>query len=150
MHRERYTANPDGYGTALQKRLENAKKTRLEQYVEARHRQNALKRLMVAYLAPYDAVLLPGYPFVAAPIETTMATVNGKEMDFIGLGRNLTGPQNFLGFPGLSVPTGFDPEHDLPMAMQIMGLPGEETNCFRVGHAFEQAPPEIHQRRPHF
>lgn len=148
VHRTRYAASPDGYGTALQQRLENAKKTTLDQYIEARIQRKALRRRMAAHFASCDAVILPGYPSLAAPIETTMATVNGKEMDFIGLGRNLTGPQNFVGFPGLSVPTGFDPEHELPMAMQVVGLPGEEAKCFRIGHAFEQATPEIHGRRP--
>ncbi len=93
-------------------------------------------------------MLSPGYPCLAAPIETTMATVNGKEMDFIGLGRNLTGVQNFLGFPGLSVPTGFDPELGLPMAIQITTLPGEEGLSFRIGHAYEQATPALRERRP--
>ena len=76
------------------------------------------------------------------------ATVNGKEMDFIGLARNLTGIQNFLGFPALTVPTGFDAEHGLPMAMQITTLAGDEAGAFRIGHAYEQATPELRDRRP--
>ena len=69
-------------------------------------------------------------------------------MDFIGLGRNLTGVQNFLGFPGLMVPIGFDSVHGLPMAMQITTRPGDEACGFRIGHAYEEATPEWRKRKP--
>ena len=110
--------------------------------------RKALTRSMLDLMAPYDAMLSPGYPCLAAPVETTMASVNGKEMDFIGLARNLTGVQNFLGFPGLMVPTGLDSAHGLPMAIQITTRPGDEARGFRVGHAFEQATPEWRTRKP--
>lgn len=148
VHAERYAGNPDGYGASLQFRIENAKKTTLAMYIDALNNRKALKRMMVDMMAPYDALLSPGYPCLAAPVDTTMATVNGKEVDFIGLARNLTGVQNFLGFPGLSVPTGFDPEFGLPMAIQITTLPGDETGAFRIGHAYEQATPDLRAKRP--
>lgn len=148
VHCERYAGNPDGYGIRLQERIANAEKTTLAMYIDALNRRKALKNMMTELMRPYHAMLSPGYPCLAAPIETTMATVNGKKMDFIGLGRNLTGVQNFLGYPGLSVPSGFDPELGLPMAIQITTLPGEEAVGFRIGHAYEQATPEFRQRRP--
>ncbi|MCG8544616.1 MAG: amidase [Alphaproteobacteria bacterium] len=148
VHRERYAGNPDGYGIRLQERIANAEKTTLDMYIDALNHREMLKRKMIELMRPYHAMLSPGYPCLAAPVETTMATVNGKEMDFIGLGRNLTGVQNFLGFPGLSVPTGFDAEHGLPMAIQITTMPGGEALGFRIGHAYEQATPGIRERRP--
>ena len=45
------------------------------------------------------------------------------------------GVQNFFGFPGLSVPIGFDSVSGLPMAMQITTLTGEEALGFRIGCA---------------
>ncbi len=148
VHGERYHEDPGGYGVRLQERIANAGKTTLAMYIDALGRRKALTRSMLDLMAPYDAMLSPGYPCLAAPVETTMASVNGKEMDFIGLARNLTGVQNFLGFPGLMVPTGFDAEHGLPMAMQITTRPGEEARGFRVGHAFEGATPEWRKRKP--
>lgn len=148
VHGERHAGNPDGYGEQLQERIANAEKTTLAMYIDALNRRKILKREFAAMLAGYDAMLSPGYPCLAAPIETTMATVNGKEMDFIGLGRNLVGLQNFLGFPGLTVPTGFDPDLGLPMAMQITTLPGDEAGGFRIGHAYEQATLDQRDRKP--
>jgi aspartyl-tRNA(Asn)/glutamyl-tRNA(Gln) amidotransferase subunit A len=148
VHEERYAGNPDGYGIRLQERIENAKKTTLAMYIEACNQREVLKRMMVELMRPYDAMLSPGYPCLAAPIDTTMATINGEEFDFIGLARNLTGVQNFFGFPGLSVPIGFDSASGLPMAMQITTLTGEEALGFRIGHAYEQAMPDIGKRQP--
>lgn len=148
VHGERYRADPEGYGLRLQERIANAEKTTLATYIAAVNHRKALQRMMLDLMKPYDAMLSPGYPCLAAPIETTTALVNGKEMDFIGLGRNLTGVQNFLGFPGLMVPTGFDSAHELPMAMQISTRPGDEAGGFRVGHAYEEATPEWRGRKP--
>ena len=148
VHGERYHRDPEGYGIRLQQRIANAEKTTLAMYIDALNRRKALTRSMLDLMAPYDAMLSPGYPCLAAPVETTMASVNGKEMDFIGLARNLTGVQNFLGFPGLMAPTGLDSAHGLPMALQITTRPGDEARGFRVGHAFEQATPEWRTRKP--
>ena len=104
VHGERYHRDPEGYGVRLQQRIANAGKTTLAMYIDALNRRKALTRSMLDLMAPYDAMLSPGYPCLAAPVDTTMASVNGKEMDFIGLARNLTGVQNFLCFPGLMVP----------------------------------------------
>ena len=148
VHGERYHQDPEGYGVRLQQRIANAEKTTLAMYIDAINSRKALTRSMLDLMAPYDAMLSPGYPCLAAPVETTMASVNGKEMDFIGLARNLTGVQNFLGFPGLMAPTGLDSAHGLPMAIQITTRPGDEARGFRVGHAFEQATPEWRTRKP--
>ncbi|MCY4385252.1 MAG: amidase [Nitrospinae bacterium] len=148
VHGERYHKEPEGYGIRLQQRIANAEKTTLATYIDAINRRKALTRMMLDLMAPYDAMLSPGYPCLAAPVETTTALVNGKEMDFIGLGRNLTGVQNFWGFPGLMVPTGFDSVHGLPMAMQITTRPGDEASGFRVGHAYEEATPGLRERKP--
>ena len=148
VHGERYHENPEGYGVRLRQRIANAEKTTLAMYIDAINRRKALTRSMLDLMAPYDAMLSPGYPCLAAPVDTTMASVNGKEMDFIGLARNLTGVQNFLGFPGLMAPSGFDSAHGLPMAIQITTRPGDEARGFRVGHAFEQATPEWRTRKP--
>ena len=148
VHGERYHEHPEGYGVRLQERIANAEKTTLAAYIDAVNHRKVIIRRMLDLMSPYDAMLSPGYPCLAAPVETTTALVNGKELDFIGLGRNLTGIQSFLGFPGLMVPTGFDSAHGLPMAMQITTRPGDEARGFRIGHAYEEATPEWRGRKP--
>ena len=148
MHRENLEKHPEKIGDDVRKRLENAKKTTVAMYIQALQKRVVLRRIAEALFQPFDGLLLPGYPCVAAPIETAVGTVNGKESSFLGMGRTLTGPHNFTGFPVLMVPTGFSPAAGLPMEMQIVGLPGAEVRILRITHAYEQATPEVRNRVP--
>lgn len=143
VHGERFAKNPNKYGERLRERILNAKNTTLKMYINALERRRVLSRRMADLLSGYSALLAPGYPCLAAPLDTEVANVNGKNVDFVGLGRNLVGLQNFIGFPGLTLPTGYDAEFGLPMGIQITTLPGEEAEGFRVGHAYEEATPEL-------
>ncbi|MEE9273710.1 MAG: amidase [bacterium] len=147
VHRERFAAHPEDFGEDLRERLERAGGATLDGYIRALREREIIRRAMEDLFAEADAVLLPGFPCAAAPVESTVATVNGKEKPFMGLGRALTGPHNLTGFPALSVPTGLSPE-GLPLAMQIVGPPWEEGRILRIAHAYEEATPEIRSLRP--
>ncbi|CAM3584354.1 amidase [Aeromicrobium ponti] len=49
----------------------------------------------------------------------------------------LTGPTNTVGFPSLSVPGGKS-SNGLPIGIQFIGRPYEETTLYQVGYALEQ------------
>src|SRR6185436_10000970 len=53
---------------------------------------------------------------------------------------------NVTGQPVLALPNGFG-RGGLPLGMQIVGRPFDETTILRVGHAYEQAT-DWHTRRP--
>jgi aspartyl-tRNA(Asn)/glutamyl-tRNA(Gln) amidotransferase subunit A len=53
---------------------------------------------------------------------------------------------NVTGQPVLALPNGFG-RNGLPLGMQIVGRPFEETTILRIGHAYERAT-EWHRRRP--
>jgi aspartyl-tRNA(Asn)/glutamyl-tRNA(Gln) amidotransferase subunit A len=148
FHAERFASKPDWFGETLRERLETAQAADLAGYLEGQRYRTETQRKLADALTPYDALLSPGYPCLAAPVETTMATVNGKEVQFIGLARNLLGVQNFVGFPALSVPNGFDPDLSLPIGLQITTLPGQEAAAYRIGRAYENATPEFRARFP--
>ncbi|MFB0951277.1 MAG: amidase family protein, partial [Rhodospirillales bacterium] len=46
-------------------------------------------------------------------------------------------PVNFLGLPGLSVPSGFT-KSGLPSSIQFIGRPFDEATLYRVGRAYER------------
>ena len=56
-----------------------------------------------------------------------------------------TVPANLAGIPGLSVPCGF--ANGLPVGLQLLGRPFDESSLLRLGHAFEQATPH-HEATP--
>ncbi|WP_218080411.1 Asp-tRNA(Asn)/Glu-tRNA(Gln) amidotransferase subunit GatA [Anthocerotibacter panamensis] len=55
-------------------------------------------------------------------------------------------PLNMSGTAGISIPCGFD-EQGLPIGLQIMSAPLEESKLLQVAYAYEQAT-EWHQQRP--
>lgn len=148
VHRNRLADHPEGYGEDVRERLEKASRVTLDKYVRACRDREIIRRAMRDLFNSVDAILLPGFPCVACPIDTTMVQVNGQEKPYLGLGRPLTGPHNLTGFPVVSVPTGFD-KGGLPVSMQIVGPPWSESLILRTAHAFEEATPEIltHRRQ---
>jgi len=46
-------------------------------------------------------------------------------------------PVNFLGLPGLSVPSGFT-KSGMPSSIQFVGRPFDEATLYRVGRAYER------------
>jgi aspartyl-tRNA(Asn)/glutamyl-tRNA(Gln) amidotransferase subunit A len=56
------------------------------------------------------------------------------------------GPFNLTGLPTLSIPCGFSEEH-LPIALQLVGKPFEETTILRAGYAYQQHT-DWHDQRP--
>ncbi len=147
VHRERLAAHPEKFGDDVRARLENASRTTLDDYVRACRERCTLTREMESLFAEMDVLLAPGYPCPAAPIATQMGSMNGKEVRFSGLGRPQSGPYNLFGFPVLSAPSGFS-EEGLPVSTQFVGPPWEEALVLQAGHAFEEATPEIQQKRP--
>ncbi|MBT4428876.1 MAG: amidase, partial [Nitrospinaceae bacterium] len=115
VHRENIDNHPEKYGDDVRARIENARNTTLAMYFEALKKKVILIREMEALFAPYDGLLLPAYSCIGAPIDTVMATINGKQIPFLGASRPLTGPHNFTGFPSHVVPTGLSPKENMPV-----------------------------------
>ncbi|UQS85595.1 Asp-tRNA(Asn)/Glu-tRNA(Gln) amidotransferase subunit GatA [Apilactobacillus apisilvae] len=78
----------------------------------------------------YDLILTP----------TTPTTAFGKDenKDPLTMYMNdvLTIPVNMAGLPGMSLPAGFS--NELPIGMQLIGKPFDETTMYKAAYAFEQ------------
>ncbi|HEX9700939.1 MAG TPA: amidase family protein, partial [Acidobacteriota bacterium] len=59
-----------------------------------------------------------------------------------------TRPFNLTGLPALSLPCGF--AGGLPIGLQVVGRPFEESTVLRVAHAYEDAAGWHRQRPPGF
>jgi aspartyl-tRNA(Asn)/glutamyl-tRNA(Gln) amidotransferase subunit A len=89
---------------------------------------------------------------IVAPVTPTPAFRLGEKVsDPMAMYLNdvFTLPVNIAGLPGMSVPCGFVEEEgaQLPVGLQILAKPFDETTMLRVGHAYEQAT-EWKSRRP--
>lgn len=85
---------------------------------------------------------------VLMPVSPTVPFRLGERVDDplqMYLADVYTIPVNLAGLPGISVPCGF--ADGLPVGLQLIGKPFDETTVLRAAHAYEQAT-EWHRRRP--
>ncbi len=119
-------------------------------YSKAMKVQRLIKEEFARVLQKVDFLAAPTCPVVAPPIGAKNVSMGGKEFSTRGpgagyLARN-TSPSNSTGLPAVSVPCGHNDE-DLPIGLQIIGRPFDETTILRVAHTYEGVSP-AQGRRP--
>jgi aspartyl-tRNA(Asn)/glutamyl-tRNA(Gln) amidotransferase subunit A len=115
-------------------------------YLQAQRYRTLLGRHIAARLQEVDLIVTPTLPITATPFAQPTVTIRGMEQPvYLALLRN-TEPFNLTGLPALTVPCGFSAE-GLPIGMQIVGRPFEESAVLRVGDAFQRAT-DWHDRHP--
>ncbi len=147
FHRPFYEKNPDGYGASVRERLEWSLKITADEYVRGLRERERLRREVAEFFRGVDALLLPSMPCAASPIETLMATVNGKQYPCTWIHRPFQSPHNLTGCPAVSLPMGFDRE-GMPLSLQIVGAEWNDGHILGIASAYEEATPEIRARRP--
>jgi aspartyl-tRNA(Asn)/glutamyl-tRNA(Gln) amidotransferase subunit A len=91
-----------------------------------------MRRELDAALAEADVLVTPTTPGAAFGI--------GEKVDdplAMYLSDIFTTPASLTGLPAVAVPSGLD-ERGLPLSLQVMGRPFDETTVFRVARAFER------------
>ncbi|MBI4627202.1 MAG: amidase [Candidatus Rokubacteria bacterium] len=116
-------------------------------YVKAlRRRAQAAREFIAAAFAEADVLLTPtiaeAAPTYAAATAGGVAEVIARMSGFTRLTRVF----NTVGLPALSLPCGFS-STGLPLGLQVIGRPFDETTVLRLGHAYEQSA-GWHRRRP--
>jgi amidase len=108
----------------------------------------ALTRQLVAFLAPYDALLTPALAERPLPIGTldTAAPDPMSTFSRSGLFTPFTPVFNASGQPGISLPL-FHGEDGLPLAVQLVGRPADEATLLALATQIEEAVPWA-ERRP--
>ncbi len=108
----------------------------------------ALTRQLVAFLAPYDALLTPALAERPLPIGTLDTAAPDPMSTFTrsGLFTPFTPVFNASGQPGISLPL-FHGEDGLPLAVQLVGRPADEATLLALAAQLEAARPWA-ARRP--
>lgn len=111
-------------------------------YLAARQRQSELQYQWRQQFTELnlDVLLMPTIPTAAPRVGETVVEYGGRHRDAWETLITFTAPWNLLGFPALSVPSGFD-EKGLPLALQIVALRGRDPVVLAVGHFYEQHHP---------
>jgi aspartyl-tRNA(Asn)/glutamyl-tRNA(Gln) amidotransferase subunit A len=119
------------YGELLRDRLAFGALLSASDYFQAVRRRRALCLEMRQAMANLDILITASAP-AEAPKITEVPKWGMLEKPIF------TMPFNVTGLPALSVCTGYG-EGGLPVSMQIVGKPFQESTVFRAGHAYETA-----------
>ena len=135
MLRER----PQDYGALARDRLTIGAYIRASDMVQAMRQRRMLAQATAAAMADVDAILLPTVPDASPKLGELGPYFSNERPPYMR-------PFNLTGQPALSVCNGCDAA-GLPLSLQIVGRPFDESTVLRIGHAHERAT-EWRDRRP--
>ncbi len=113
-------------------------------FVPARDYHNALanrahvaRQVLDETFRHVDVLVTPVWPYPLPTIdESDVGARPGAAAMVLRSGHN-TRPVNYLGFPAVNLPTGFD-ANGLPTSLQLIGAPFSEARLLRVARALER------------
>ena len=96
-----------------------------------------------------DVLALPATQVWPFPIEQRWpSAIDGRTMDTYHRWMECTVYATFAGLPALSAPAGFHENGRWPAGIQLIGPPLGDSRLLQVAAAYEQAVPELMNRRP--
>ena len=140
-HEKRFQQAPEKFGSSVRRRMLEGAFLSAADYITALRARTILNEKIRANFSRVDVFATPTAP---RPPEA-FQTMDPNEQN---LRPSFTNPFNLTGLPAISLPCGFTKDN-LPVGVQIVAQPFEESTAFRVAYAYEQAT-EWHKRRPKF
>ncbi len=117
-------------------------------YSKAMKVQRIIKEEHARILQEVDFLVTPTAPVAAPAIDARYITLGGAEYPVRGPGSGMisrcTSPMNATGLPAITVPCGFT-RTGLPIGVQFIGRPFDESTLFRVARAYEALSPSLGQ-----
>ena len=127
------------YGELFRDRMAFGGFIRATDYVQALRRRRTLCEELKTAMAGFD-ILVSASQAAEAPLITEVPKWATMEKP------SLTMPFNLTGYPAMSVCSGFG-AGDLPICVQLIAKPFDESTLFKAGHAYETAM-STRERRP--
>jgi len=139
LHAKWLRTRPQDYSEQIRTRLAQGLAIPAHAYVDARRtRGPAVRAFCEAVFSKCDVLHAPVVGFATPTIAESEVGGSPEMMAVLGRVTRLTRPISFLGLPALAVPVGFLP-NGLPLAMQLVGRPFDESTLFALGHAYQGA-----------
>lgn len=138
---------PNDYGDDVRLLLEVGELLLATQYIQAQRYRSLLRADFLDAFKSVDVFICPTLPFTATAMGETLVEIDhGVPEDMLSAIMQFTGVPSLTGLPALNVPCGFDGQ-GLPIGMQVIGRPFDESTLFRVGATF-QGITDFHKRSP--
>ncbi len=127
----------EGFGPEVKRRIMLGTYALSSGYYDAYYKKALQVRTLIR--KGFDEVFMK-YDLVLGPTAPTTAYKIGEKVDdplAMYLGDIYTVSANIAGLPALALPCGFDTD-GLPVGMQLIGKPFDESTLLQAGYAFEQ------------
>lgn len=132
-------ARPAELGQDIRDQLRMAEFITARQYIRALRVRAAVQQELTKIFEDVDVLVTPA----TAVLPTRSDRPSSESLTLFA---RYARPFSMPGLPAISVPAGFSVE-GLPIGLQIVGRPFDESGVLRVAHAYEQAT-AWHRRRP--
>lgn len=150
FHQGWLRVSPDEYGENVRFMFEQGELYLAGHYIQAQRFRSILRaRFMERFADSVDFFVLPTLPFTAPIIDTADVELEpGVIRPMLEAIMRFTGIASVTGLPGLNIQGGFD-SNNLPIGVQLLGKPFDESTLFRAGHAFQKVT-DFHTKAPEF
>ena len=132
-------SNPELLDPMVRRSFEWGAKISAADYIRAVTGMHNTSREIIHALMPYDALIAPTLTRPAVRIGSLPSTPETAADEIYGW-IAFTFPFNSTGQPAISIPNGFS-KAGLPLALQIVGRPGDEAGIIALAAEFERARP---------
>ena len=140
FHEANLKTRRQDYGNMVRNRFMLGGLLSASDYNQALRMRRVIKDEMAEALGQADVLVTPTYAATAPRIEGYAGSTTLTQPSF-------TGPFNVSGLPAVSVPCGLSDE-GLPMGLQVVGKPFDESTVLRVAYGYEQTARFIDRRPP--
>ncbi|MFZ2091014.1 MAG: amidase, partial [Pseudolabrys sp.] len=127
-HEKRFQQAPEKFGSSVRRRMLEGAFLSAADYITALRARTILNEKIRANFSRVDVFATPTAP---RPPEA-FQTMDPNEQN---LRPSFTNPFNLTGLPAISLPCGFTKDN-LPVGVQIVAQPFEESTAFRVAYAY--------------
>ena len=134
------------YGADVRLRLALGATMLASHYLKAQRFRTLLYQEVMQALRRVDVLVTPTTLMTAARIDEPVVRIAGQDVVVVTNLARFTRPFNLTGMPALSLPCGFN-DAGLPIGLQIVGRPFDESTVLRLAYAYEQHTP-WHTRQP--
>ena len=149
VHQRNLRQRPQDYDHNNRVRLLTGAIIPAQAHQKAARLRHLLRRQILDALRRVDLLALPASSVQATPIPQSPGLSRNGKAEFLAMltgRRSYTTPFNLAGVPALSINCGFTTDN-LPIGLQLVGRPFDESTVFQAAHAYEQAT-QWHARRP--
>lgn len=100
-------------------------------------REPVARKVLSETFSRADVLITPVWPYPLPTIEASDVGARPEAAAMVLRSGHNTRPVNYLGFPAITLPTGFD-RNGLPTSLQLIAAPYQEAMLFRVARALER------------